>query len=262
MKIQLERASAVTIIAILLTGCGSASVSPSPVATTAPTAAPTVTVAPTPFVELTPTPTLCLVINPDGSQVQCGYATEAPTVAPTPTPVPLPTDDELIAACAAGTPIPEAAAYTGAVHPLVVVWASDENNQWIPDISGDTSGGLSYDIDSKWLDGSWPGPIQLVVCVGLDQNVKLDSCGTYQRQSNGVTGSVIRYKIGELVRIVVAATGKTLMSKTFYGTLPTCASEFDTPMMSGDPPWELDGDYPDIGAINTYATAASTQTVK
>ena len=177
------------------------------------------------------------------------YVTPAPTSAATPRV----TAHELRTACQ-GTPIPEAASYGGTVHPLVVVYRGD--TAWILD--NDT-----YDINAKWYGDEWHGPIQLVVCDGLTQEVEVDSCGTYARQSDGAVGEILRYRNFDVVRVVVARTGKTLQSRTFYGDTPTCAAS-----MSGvenpdsNPPWRISGTDPDTGAINAYAVSVSTQKVK
>jgi hypothetical protein len=166
-----------------------------------------------------------------------------------------PTDDELVAACVTGTPIAGAAKYAGTVHPLVVVQEGNPGD-WLVD---DYAPYIGFDIDNKWVDNSWPGPIQLVVCIDNSPAVKVDSCGTYTRD-DGVTGEVIRYKDANVVRILVASTGKLLQSKTFYGTVADCPTNF---VDVDDPPWSAWGPPPDNdAAFNAYATAVSTQAVK
>jgi hypothetical protein len=180
--------------------------------------------------------------------------TPSPTPVPTPTPVPQPTRAELLAACSKGTPIPEAAKYAGTVHALVVVYSGD--TAWILDND-------VYDINAKWYSDDWPGPIQLVVCDGLAQEVKVGSCGTYTRTSDGALGEIVRYRNFEVVRVVVAKTGKTLQSKTFSGNTPTCATSiYDVDNRDSNPPWKISGTYADNDGINAYAKAVSTQKVK
>jgi hypothetical protein len=201
-------------LSLTLAGCGSGSANPSPAAATpVPTSA--VTTAPTPAPTATPTPTPTPVRLPTPAEV--------PTPVPSPTtpPVPQPSDDELIAACAAGTPVPGAAPYAGTLHPLVVVYT--DGLQWWVD---DDATSRPYDVDNKWIDDAWPSSVQLVACQDNRLEVKADSCGTYTRQRDGVTGEVIRYKEAQTVRILVAKTGKLLQSQTYYGSLPDCPTAF------------------------------------
>ena len=156
------------------------------------------------------------------------------------------TERELKAACN-GTRIPRAAKYAGTVHPLVVVFGGA--------VSAD-----DFAINAKWGSGTWPGEIQLIVCVGPQKHVNLGSCGTYIRKSDGRVGQVIRYRHAQVVRVVVARTGKTLQSKTFYGSTPTCAKSLPDPGTS--PPWRFYGNNVSDNAINKYATSVSRQKVK
>jgi hypothetical protein len=162
------------------------------------------------------------------------------------------TEDQLAAVCLSpGVPIPEAAVYAGDLHPLVVVFQQGgDPTGW------DLSKYLPYDINTQYYSDLWPSPIQLVVCVGQSQ-VRVDSCGTYKRADDGVVGQVIRYKQANTVRVIVAATGKVLTSKTFYGTLPDCAASID--LWSDGPPWSIWGDSAADDVINAYAVTASTQ---
>lgn len=152
-------------------------------------------------------------------------ATPPPTPLPTPTPPPPVTEDQLAAACA-GTPIPGAAAYSGSLHPLVVNYV-DAAGDWAVD--NDKYADSFYPINAKWHDETWPGAIQLVLCVPSDKDVKVGSCGTYKRASDGRVGQVIRYRESITVRVVVALTGKTLQSKTFYGNVPACSKSLPDP---------------------------------
>jgi hypothetical protein len=85
--------------------------------------------------------------------------------------------------------------------------------------------------------------------------VKVGSCGYYSRRSDGKNGQVIRYRNAEVVRVVVARTGKTVQSKTVYGSTPTCSDTLDDP--GGSPPWRIYGDDVDDTAINKFATTVS-----
>jgi hypothetical protein len=181
-----------------------------------------------------------------------------PSSCPTPKPkvTPNPITEGALKEVCKGTPVPAADPYGGTVHPLVLVTAMPAAGMW------DLYKTL-FDIDAKWYDNEWPGPIQLVVCVGYSQLVKVDSCGTYTRQSDGARGQMIRYKRSSTVRVVVAQTGKDLQSKVFYGPVPACAktlSNVDNP--DGAPPWKISGYDADSGAINAWAVSVSTQVVK
>lgn len=171
----------------------------------------------------------------------------------------LPPDDEIISACANGTPIPEAADYAGVVHPLVVVGLGLGSALSSALSVDDNSYFYKYDIDAKWHNNSWPGPLQLVICVGEVQQVRVASCGSYTRDSDGAVGDVTLNKWIIVVRVVVASTGKTLQSQTFSGSIPTCDLAY---AVSGDPPWDIYGSFPDTSTINTYLTSVSTQAVK
>ena len=118
--------------------------------------------------------------------------------------------------------------------------------------------GYRYAISNKWYSQTWGSPIQLVACVGARTIVKIGSCGTYRRKSDGKVGQLIRYKLSITVRIALAKTGKTLQSKTFYGSTPSCTQNVSLPD-SHDPPWQEYGSEVDDNAINNYITGVSTQ---
>ena len=180
-----------------------------------------------------------------------GVSTPTPVPTPTPEPTPTPTspvtEDELAAACK-GAPIPDAAKYAGTVHPLVVATVSGVDT-------------YSYDINAKWENDLWPGSIQLVLCVDDAKTVKVGSCGTYKRASDGEVGEIIRYRSTVKVRVVVARTGKDLQYRTLAGSTPACATSLSL-FASGSPPWGMHGDDVSDDAINAYATSVSTQKVK
>ncbi len=120
---------------------------------------------------------------------------------------------ELFDACYDGTPVPGAAPYAGAVHPLVVF---DMNNAW-----------LAYDVGinegfrtSGW---PWPSPIQLVVCARSEEKTA-GSCGTY-KSDDGSTGEVIRHQDTMTLSVVVAATGKALQKKVIKNPAPKCPAK-------------------------------------
>jgi len=184
-----------------------------------------------------PTPKATLAATP--------RPTARPTLAPTPTPAPTVTEAALVSACA-GRNVPQAATYGGTVHPLVVV-----------DRDGDI-GTPPYEINMKWIFDEWLSPIQLVLCVDDPVAVKVGSCGTYTRRSDGVAGEIIRYKYTQKVRVIVAATGKQTGYKTLAGDTPSCAKSLSLPI-SGPPPWNYYGGLPSDEAINTYAVSVSTK---
>jgi hypothetical protein len=177
--------------------------------------------------------------------------TPAPTPTPTPTPAPPVTKAELEAVCA-GTPISRAAKYAGTVHPLVVVDEGSLEGEGEP---------WNFEINAKWYGDAWPGPIQLVVCVDTAKPVKLGSCGSYTRESDGASGQIIRYRYTQKVRVVIARTGKQLQYRSLTGTTPQCEAHLSLPA-SGPPPWGMYGDDVSDSAINKYATAVARQKVK
>jgi hypothetical protein len=176
--------------------------------------------------------------------------TPTPTPKPTPTPGPTPIPEEELAAACNGTPVPWAAPYAGKVHPLVVAgWGFDP----IPDI---------YAINLKWLDGIWTSPIQLVLCPGSGRTVEnVGSCGTYRICPDCTKGKLIRQRIKERIRVVVAKTGKTLQSKTLYGAVDDCPTTYAI-TLGDDPPWYIRGNDVTYAQISKYATAVSKQPVK
>jgi hypothetical protein len=180
------------------------------------------------------------------------------TATPRPTPIP---DSELAGACA-GTPTPAAAPYGGTVHPLVVIetnggisqYAYAINNKWFLLRDMNSPG------DSDWYSQPWPSPIQLVLCAGDEQAAEDGSCGQYQQEGTGQVGEVVRYRYAKTVQVIVALTGKLLVSKVFYGSSVSCDSGWHSEDVN--PPWRIYGGHVDSGAINTYATSVATQAVK
>lgn len=206
-------------------------------------------------------PETCVVVevieSAGGPVASPGQTVAAQESIPTPsaTPEPTPTPDKELAAACEGTPIPWAARYAGTLHPLVVV-AHGWDGDWAVESSPHR-----YEINAKWRNGLWPGPIQLVACVDDAKTVKVGTCGSYTRASDGEVGQIIRYRYTAKVRVVVARTGKDLQYKTFAGTTPECAASLSLPA-SGPPPWGMYGDDVSDDAINTYVTSVSTQNVK
>ena len=223
---------------LLVASCASSSRTPSPTVTSPVTPGPTDAATPTVVTTVVPTiePTL--------------------TPVPTATPPPPVTEEQLGAACA-GTPIPGAAAYSGSLHPLVVDFA-DAVGGWVVD--NNRGADYYYPINAKWDDQTWPGAVQLVLCVPPDKGVKVGSCGRYKRAGDGRVGQVIRDKESITVRVVVALTGKTLQSRTFYGNVPACSKSLPDP--GTNPPWRISGNDPANSTINTFAVAVSTQPKK
>jgi hypothetical protein len=168
--------------------------------------------------------------------------------------VPQPTDSQVINVCGSH-PIATAAKYAGSYHPLVIV-VDETSYGW----SVDDGYSTTYSVDDRWVTNSWTSPLQLVVCVGAETAVRVSSCGYYNAE-DGAYGQVVRYKYSKAVRVKVAKTGKTLQSKTFYGSTPSCSSSFTVPW-GAPPPWKIYGGDPNDSSINTYATKVSTQKAK
>ena len=143
----------------------------------------------------------------------------------------------------------EAAKYTASVHPhpLVFVWSLDGTWQY-----------QNYAIGGTWnttSSAAWPSPIQLAVCEGAKTGVKVGSCGQWKDTGSLVTGQVVRYKYGVTVRVVAARTGKTLSSKTFYGSTISCNGDWHTDDAS--PPWRIYGGDPNEDTISNYEASLS-----
>jgi hypothetical protein len=156
-----------------------------------------------------------------------------------------PTAADLVASCG-GMPVTGAAAYAGTVHPLVVV-------------SGGKISDAAFPINGKWLNRLWPGPLQLVVCADAEI-AQVESCGSYTRRSDGVSGEVLAYRYSQAVQVYVATTGRWLQSQAFTASAPTCSDTLFG--LAGPPPWKIYGDHVSADAINQYATTVATQTVQ
>lgn len=157
-------------------------------------------------------------------------------------------EDELAAACAHGTAIAEVASYAASVHPhpLALVW--NGGSGWSYE---------GYAIGGVWNAHStdpWPSPVQLVACEDAKTAVKAGSCGTWQ-STDGMVGEVIRYEYAVTVRVVVGRTGKTLTSKTFYGSVVACDSSWHTDDVN--PPWRIYGSDPNSDSVSSYEGALS-----
>ena len=202
-------------------------------------------------VQATPTPTAA-PLHPDNDFGPTPPPT--PFRKPTPTPVPAPTIPSsywLWQVCS-GHPLSGSPAYSGAVHPLVVAEV-DYSGTW-------TASLYDFPINNNWYNGKWTKPLQLVVCVGAEKNIKVRSCGRYTRSSDGKVGYIYTYKQSLTVKVMFAKTGKALQSKTFYGSAPACTQWMT--IDSTPPPWKVTGSYPSTSAINNWATGVSTQKIK
>jgi hypothetical protein len=164
---------------------------PSPTASPIAYAKPTPTPTPTPTVEPTPTPT------------------------PTPVPLPEPTQAELAAACAKGTRIPEAAPYAGTSHSYLVGQSGvDDAGVWTFMV---TQGSLYDEYSPGDLQKNGLDPIQLVICEYDNAAIKVGGGYCWYSNSAGDQLRVTLLKESLTIRVLVASTGKTLASKTFYG---------------------------------------------
>ena len=253
----------VLLVLNALSGCTSATNSP---ASGNPTAA--LTATPGSTAGSTPTPVSRTTLPPTAPLTPADTVSLAPILTPTPAPIPVPTPGygaalALAAACN-GTPVPWATPYAGTVHPIVLAipqpWPQTFTDPWY--ISDDLGYGGQYDVNIRWYKGTWSGPIQLVGCVDYRPDpVKIGSCGTYKRASDGVTGEVLLYRFSVSVQIVIARTGETLQSDTIYGSTPKCTKSFSS-TEGVAPPWVEYGTSPDVDTINAYALSVSTQKVK
>ena len=172
-----------------------------------------------------------------------------PNAGPPASPVPVATAAELAAACD-GSAVPRGRHGTRAGSTRSSWSTRGEPSR--PTRMASTPGGRA---------DAWPGPIQLVLCVEPAQHpVRVGTCGTYKRVTDGKVGQVNRFRYAQVVHVVVASTGKTLQSKTLYGKPPACGRK--VALTSAPPPWRIyGGDVPD-GAVNTYAAATSRQRVR
>jgi hypothetical protein len=181
----------------------------------------------------------------------CGAlgATPAPTPTPSPTPTPVvqPDAKSVLAACG-GKAVPGTDVYDGSTHPLVVVEGGA--------ISED-----SYPINGKYLDGQWSSPLQIVICADPHHWVRIKDCGTVTRVwSLGNVGKISErgrlYLVQDTqqVRVILAQTGKTLVTKMFYGAKWTCErAQNSTEGANQGPPWSVGQPLADDGQIARYA---------
>lgn len=206
-------------------------------------------VTPTPWV--VPTPDFGYggdggAMNRTSKPMATPMSTPVPTPRPTATPTKAPALElpiaQLSAACNHAKGIAAAGKYAGHTHPLVDLY---NNNGW--SVSGYASGG-------KWLLTPLTAPIQLIACEGAEKTVRQGSCGTWKR-SDGVMGEVVRYRYAVNVQILFARTGKTLSSKTLYGSSVACDSSWWTDDIN--PPWRIYGGHVDTNAVSNYEAAAS-----
>ena len=109
------------------------------------------------------------------------------------------------------------------------------------------------------VDGTWQGPIQLVLCHdSVVEAVRIGSCGSYVRESDGKVGQMIRYRQRDRVRVVVALSGKTLKTKTFLGPMPPpCGPSLSDLAFYLPPPWHAVGDPVPTETIDAYAKSVA-----
>jgi hypothetical protein len=138
-------------------------------------------------------------------------------------------------------PVPGAAPYAGSVHPLLVV---DMDNWWLADVA------INRDFPGPY-GWSWSDPIQLVVCVTRHE-AKAASCGLYK--SGGELYEVIRKEDRATLRVIEAATGRTLQKEVLTNAAPKCPKKFMT--TPGD--YVLEKPVTDA-QVNRYATSVSKQ---
>jgi hypothetical protein len=139
--------------------------------------------------------------------------------------------DEQVAAACSGAAVPGSAPFGGTVHPLYVVTGGD--------VQRADQQGYSFDsADSRlaWLREEWTSPLQLVVCVGGSERMKIESCGDYAN-SYGQSFEVVRYRLVRTVTIVDAATGAVRGTDRVPGSDPpectATVSSFD--LVGGEP---------------------------
>jgi hypothetical protein len=101
---------------------------------------------------------------------------------------------------------------------------------------------------------SWESPLQLLLCVRDDEE-RVGSCGLYK--SGNEVHEVIRKKATATIRVIEAATGKTLQQDILKNPAPKCPKKY----WSTSGYWELVDPVTDE-QIDAYATAVSTQPVE
>jgi hypothetical protein len=190
--------------------------------------------------------------SPTGEPSPTDEPTASPTATPSPSPTPGVTFDQISGMCAKAAPIPAATKYGGKLHPLMLV--NEITDGWMVDASG-----IRYAIDQKWLAGEWANDLQLILCVGSEGSQNMGACsGSYKREGDGVVGKVVRYRFYQKIRVMVASTGKTLQSKTLYGSTPKCSGSVSIPA-TAPAPWHIYGSEITDSSVNKYAVSVSTQ---
>jgi hypothetical protein len=200
---------------------------------------------------------VALLAGCSGAEPAAPARTAPPSLAPSPSPGPWSSGwmgfvsmwdggvpDVLMKTCDDGTPVPGAAPYAGAVHPLLVM----DEDQWDfanVDVNRDFPGAYGW---------SWPSPLQLVLCVTRDDK-EVGSCGLYT--SGGKVHEVTRDEARATIRVVEAATGATLQTKVLKNAAPKCPKTFtSTPGY-----WVLVDPVTDE-EVDTYAATVTTQPVE
>ena len=102
--------------------------------------------------------------------------------------------------------------------------------------------------------GQVPAPVQLVACVGKVKSEQVEDCHAYISGADLVADEYL-YQLTQTVRIIVAATGKTLASKTFRGSYPDCDNWQSGSLSTVDGTWRVTGGDP--AGLEAYIAADS-----
>jgi hypothetical protein len=149
------------------------------------------------------------------------------------------------AACK-GRAVSKSAVYAGSSHPLVMVGPDPDpeiSANWEHYLGGDDYAEVIGHAPPRTLRPRFAKDVQLVACI-TEKMRPAPSCGTYLRQSDGVSGELRRTRATDTVRIFVARTGREVGQNRFVGSPESCGSEESDP--GGNPPWVLAGDPPGL----------------
>jgi hypothetical protein len=146
------------------------------------------------------------------------------------------------------------ATYAGQLHPMVLVGPSEDpiGNQWestvaqSPEFTTETGHSVPAALRPRTST-----QVQLVACV-TETQVPASSCGVYTRSSDGTSGELRRTKGRVTVRVRTVTTGVEIGRQTFDRSASRCPTTASGPVASGQPPWVLDGETPEVKDAFTF----------
>lgn len=97
--------------------------------------------------------------------------------------------------------------YESDIHPMVILTSNNGISSWMDDLPVD------------WLPFT-PDKLELVVCLGAQEQKVVQVCRYYYTGTGGAAPSTTRYRYEQIVSLYVAQTGVRISSQTFRGSNP------------------------------------------